>query len=332
MTAAPDSSPRGDGAAVPSLVICTPSYRRRALLLELLAALDAQIFTRVTPPRIAILIVDNSPDHDLADLAAAPQGLSRWPVTLVSETVPGLTAARNRLLDEADRLAPDFLVFVDDDERPRPDWLDRLLADQRAHDADIVTGTVHGQVPASAPGWMARGGFFTHAPQPAFRGVSGSHTATTLVRRAAVARAGARFEAAFALTGGEDTMFFTRLEMAGAKAVECPEAVVDETVPADRARLSWLWRRWSRTGSSEARLVLIRDGAKGAGAGAGVRARLVAGGLARVASGLLKAAALSPLALVGRFDLAAHALKTAARGTGFVLGALDRDVVEYKRA
>jgi hypothetical protein len=311
--------------AAPLVAICTPSYRRRALLLQLIASLKHLRFSQGRAPRLQLILVDNSPDHDLADLAQLLSDLTPLPAQLAHEPKPGLSAARNRLLALAQAAGADFIAFVDDDERPAPDWLDKLMQTQERENADFVTGVVIGELPAGAPAWMKAGRFFDHLPGPTYRGVSGGHTATTLVRVAAIEAAGARFEEAFALTGGEDTMFFTRLEAAGAHPARATDAFVYETVPAERARLSWLLRRWTRTGSSEARLELVRR------QGLLTRLYCIAGGLLRLVVGALAAAAMSPMALAGRAHLSIARLKTAARGLGFIRGGLGRDVAEYAR-
>ncbi|MES1156710.1 MAG: glycosyltransferase family 2 protein [Alphaproteobacteria bacterium] len=309
----------------PSVAICTPTYRRRAQLLELCAAVNKLEFAD-RPPNIQVIIVDNSPGFEMADLRDKLPSLLRWPARLEHEPTPGLSAVRNKLLSLAEEAKVDFIAFVDDDERPRPDCLARLLARQRQSDADVVMGGVHGVLAPNAPRWLAAGGFFDSIPQPAFRGISGAHTANVLVRREVVARTAVSFESAFALTGGEDTMFFTRLERAGARTVQEPAAIVEEDVPPERARFAWLWRRWARTGSSEARLVVVLQ------PGLASRSYLLFGGLTRLAVGLAASVVFSPLALFGRAEAPMSKLKTAARGLGFVRGALGSDIVEYKRS
>ena len=53
-------------------------------------------------------------------------------------------------------------------------------------------------------------------------------------------RLGLRFDPRFGLTGGEDTMFTHDLVGRGGTIVWCDEAVVRESVPADRATRSWV--------------------------------------------------------------------------------------------
>jgi hypothetical protein len=58
------------------------------------------------------------------------------------------------------------------------------------------------------------------------------------------------FDARFALTGGEDTHFFLRVASAGYRLVWADDAVVDERVPPERMRLTWILRRAYRVANT----------------------------------------------------------------------------------
>lgn len=60
-------------------------------------------------------------------------------------------------------------------------------------------------------------------------------TGNVLVRTAAIAESGLRFDPQLALTGGEDTMFFRSLQAAGYRIVWAPRARVGEAIPRERA-------------------------------------------------------------------------------------------------
>jgi hypothetical protein len=64
------------------------------------------------------------------------------------------------------------------------------------------------------------------------------------------------FDPAFALTGGEDRDFFTRLNRAGKRFAWADDAVCYAFVPASRANLRWILQRAYRIGNSDMRVFL----------------------------------------------------------------------------
>jgi hypothetical protein len=67
---------------------------------------------------------------------------------------------------------------------------------------------------------------------------------------------GRRFDLRFALTGGEDREFFTRLARAGKNFAWSDDAIVHAWLPATRASLVWALKRAYRAGNSDMRVML----------------------------------------------------------------------------
>jgi succinoglycan biosynthesis protein ExoM len=136
---------------------------------------------------------------------------------------------------------------------------------------------------------------------------------------------GLRFDPAFGLSGGEDSLFTQMLTRNGASMVWSAEATVTESVPADRISRRWVLLRSVSSGNSEAQVAL-----RLAGSGARSRLRLsyLSAGLARVVAGLLRAAAGSALR---SHRHQARGLRAAARGAGMAGGALGWRYQEYRR-
>jgi succinoglycan biosynthesis protein ExoM len=301
----------------PSILIGIASYRRREQLLTLLASIEAQ--TGVEGADVRVAVIDNSPEHELKDLCFTG---ARFSTQLVHEPVPGISAARSRALKLAREQSADFLVFVDDDERADADWLACLIAKQREADADVVVGVVHAELREDAPAWMKRARVFDMAPPAHERAIGAGYSCNIMFR--VMAADGLDFDPFFGLTGGEDTFFFAQMHLRGAKFARAYDAIVREPTPADRARLSWLMRRWTRTGISDAEIEMRL----------GMRSRLGAFGkgmFRTLAGGALTMAAL-PLSFGANFGNAAKGLRIAARGWGYVMSAMRRRIVEYKRA
>jgi hypothetical protein len=191
-------------------VVVATAAKRPARLRWLEAALAAQ-----TRPADAVLVVDD------AQLGAGPGG------------------ARNA----GWRAAPpdvDLVAFTDDDCRPAPDWLERLVAAAQAHPGAVVQGATRpdpdeAHLLAAAP--HAR----TQDVAPPNAWVQAGNVAYP---RALLERVGG-FDAALGW-GGEDTDLWLRARAAGAELVAAPDAVVhhavhDRTLP-EAVRDAWRWR------------------------------------------------------------------------------------------
>ena len=227
------------------VAVCVATYRRPALLAQLLDGLSALTFTKVPVPDITVVIVDNDSAR-----SAEPVCLRNrlpWNVRYAVEPRRGIAQARNRALREAADL--EFIAFIDDDEAPAPSWLDELLAAQAQFAADVVCGLV---IPSYAPGvpaWIRAGRFFER-PVPAAGSAPETFSTNNVLLRAAVLAYVHGFDERFSFTGGEDTQFFLRVRAAGFSIVSSGAAVVRETVPLSRANLRWMLRRAYQCGNS----------------------------------------------------------------------------------
>ena len=172
-----------------------------------------------------------------------------------------ISIARNACLDAS---TADFLAFIDDDETATADWLCELVATAEASDADVVLGPVRALYDGAAPAWMRRGDFHSTRPVWVNGEIRTGYTCNALLRMQAAALRGRRFNLALGRSGGEDTEFFAHVHRSGGRIAFSPEAVVEEPVPAARARLAWLARRRFRSGQTHARLLKQRDGQLGA--------------------------------------------------------------------
>ena len=143
----------------------------------------------------------------------------------------------------------DFLVFIDDDEIPDPEWLDELLATQAQFSADVVSGPVLPIFINGAPEWIRTGGFFDRPSFLTGELIERCSTNNVLIRKSVFSSVPG-FDERFNLTGGEDTHFFSRVRRAGHSMVWSGEAVVRECVPLERATSAWIGRRGYQSGNS----------------------------------------------------------------------------------
>lgn len=249
---------RRDAPSINAVCICACTYKRPKGLEEMLRGLERQQFTSMQLPDMRIVIADNESSSRSLKICEQFRDRSGIPLTYVHEPMRGISFARNACLDH---IPPgcDFFAFIDDDEVPEPDWLERLLEAQAATDADVVQGPVIPVYEPDAPGWLV-GGEFLGFPRRNWRGTKlqlgdlqdlpEAYTNNVLVRRATVLAAGTRFDPAYALTGGGDTLFFRTLKAAGARIVFASRARVTEKVPADRATLWYRLKLEYRIGNN----------------------------------------------------------------------------------
>lgn len=304
------------------LVVALATYRRQdelAALLPRLAEQLADVADLACPT--GVLVVDNDP------AGSARTVVEPWAeraVRYVHEPEPGIAAARNRALAEA---GPEgLLVFIDDDEVPHAGWLRALLLTHRDTGAAAVAGAVVSDHAGELLPWVAAGDFFRRRRLPTGTRIDVAATNNLLLDLAVTTRLALRFDAAFGITGGSDTLFTRQLHRAGELMVWCDEAVVTDRVPTARLTPRWVLARAYRIGNSTTRVDLVL-----AGSVAGrLRARTrggVRGGL-RVGAGAARA--LAGL-VTGRPRHQARGLRTLARGLGMVAGTAGLAYQEYRR-
>lgn len=306
------------------VALCAATFRRPEGLAQLLSAWAALEPPDDSAVELCGIIVDNSPDGARAQVLEAAARLA-WPLHYVPEPRRGISFARNRILDAAVELDCDFVACLDDDEVPDRGWLAALLAAQRRSGAAAVQGEVRTVFPAGAPDWLVSSGFYDMHVFANGAELDDAHTGNILIDLRRLTALGLRFDPSFALTGGEDTMLFRDLLDAGERIVYAADAVAYETVPASRTRLSWLLRRWYRTGNIEAALYL-----RGRRRAFWRRPANLLRGLVRIAAG--GGLFLANLAVLGfgRKDRIVRPLYTFCRGCGILSSTLGWNYSEYR--
>lgn len=324
----------GAGPLVPpaGLTVAIPTYRRPGAVARALRAVLAEAGACREDGAgpggpVEVLVIDNDPDGSAReavagaaggalDAAAGPGAAVRY----VVEPSPGVSAVRNRALDEtADRA---LLVFIDDDEEPEAGWLRGLLSTRRDTGAAAVAGLVVPDYEAEPGPWLRAGGFFDRQSWPTGTRRPVAATNNLLLDLGAVRAAGLRFDEAFGATGGEDALFTRSLVAAGGEIVWCDEARVRDRVPAARLERAWVLRRRR---SHAATAVRVELALAGPGAHPGIRVRALAGGCARVLAGLGRMALGGLGAGAGRGLVhRARGARLVARGSGMAAAAVGR--------
>lgn len=234
-----------------AISVCIATYRRPSKLALLLDDLAAQ-----TLPPSQVVVVDNDASQSALPIIDRARG-RHLPYTLqyATQSEKNISLARNLSVHLANG---DWLALIDDDERADPHWLAQLHDAALRYQADGVLAPVEPLLPAHAPGWIVRGGFYEWT-----RFVSGTPVPANRLRLGNALLAGpllrglrGPFDPAYGLTGGEDGDLLARLAQSGARIVWCDEACVQEPIEDARLSLRWLLRRALRGGQDFARHTL----------------------------------------------------------------------------
>jgi glycosyltransferase involved in cell wall biosynthesis len=300
------------------ITVAIPTFRRPLGLQQLLDAL-AQLQTQAS---VRVLVADNDAQaHEGFDLCEALRGKGyRWPLTSVIVAERGIAAVRNALVANAlSDPKTDFVAMLDDDEWPTPHWLDALLADQAKTGADALQGSIlfaFDQKPAAWTRSFDGMSDIRHASGPVdmLQGAG-----NILVTRAALERLPQPwFDPAFALGGGEDFDFFTRLKRGGAAFAWSDEAVAYSSIADTRITMGWALARAYSIGNSDMRVFLKYQ--------PGFAARMQE--LAKIAGAFV----IAPLLFIANaFDSArrADALRRLWRASGKCAALMGRGYAEY---
>ncbi|WAC65570.1 glycosyltransferase [Agrococcus sp. SL85] len=267
------------GAPAPRVVIAVPTYRRTALLPELVAAIAAD--AAEAPAQWRILLVDNDPEASARETAAA-LGVGHLHVP-----APGIAAARQAALEAAE--GDELVVMIDDDLVPEPGWLAGLVETWQAHRPDAVMGFVRYVWPEGTDPWVAAGGFMRRTRFPTGTPLQALSTGNVLIDPRRARELGVAFDVALGLSGGSDLDFGHRLLAAGGTIVASAESVARDDIVAARTTRAFVHRRAVCQGQVRVR-IMSRDepalGARGEARGtprgrARARARVRRGGAAR---------------------------------------------------
>ncbi len=271
--------------------------------------------------RSELLVVDNDPDGGAAPVIAE---VSDPRLRYVHERQPGLSAVRNRAINEA--TGSRLLAFMDDDGRPAPGWLRHLVERWSVEQPASIAGRVVENYESQPEPWIVAGKFFNRPTYPTGTEVPAAAAGNILLDLADIRMSRVSFDSRFGLSGAEDTMLTRQLTAAGHRIVWCDESKVVDQVPTSRLNRRWLLQRaWSHGNSAT---LVERALAKSTLDSLRIRVIAMGGGLIRVAFGAARYA-LGVLTFNNRHK--AKGLRLAFRGAGMAAGATGHVVEEYAR-
>lgn len=307
------------------LTYCRPEALRGGLplILDQLVRLGDD-FGRTVSGRV--VVVDNDPAASARPVVGAIRSAAPSPnlMEYVVEPIAGIAAARNRALDEGGDSR--LLVFIDDDERPRENWLRSLVQTWQLHGTAAVMGRVISEFDGELDPWVAAGDFFRRRSMPTGTTITVAAAGNLLLDLQQVRELGVRFDSRLRLGAGEDSLFSRQLVARGGRIVWCEESAATDCVPPERMTRSWvLARAWSH-GNTETVVDLYL--AQGAGRRILLRASAIGRGLIRMAGG---GGRFLFGAITGSRRHQARGLRTAYRGAGIAAGGAGVAFQEYAR-
>lgn len=285
----------------------------------LASEIDSLDGTHVTPE---VLIIDNDPAGGARQVL---EELADPRFRYVHEPEPGLSAVRNRALDETS--SSRLLAFMDDDGRPAPGWIRSLVDTWRTEQPATIVGRVLEEFETPPDRWITEGGFFRRPSFPTGTEMTEAAAGNLLLDLDDVRSSGVRFNPLFGLTGGEDTLFTRQLTASGKRIVWCDEARVVDQVPTSRLNRKWLRQRAHSHGNSTTLAAITLSVGNSPGPGL-VRAIALFKGMVRMVGG----AAQYALGTILRSERRqAKGFWTLFRGAGMATGAFGHVVEEYSR-
>jgi len=233
---------------------CT--YNRSERLPSLVAAMRAQ----ECPVPFEILAVNNNSTDDTAAILEGLAGEPGPSLRVVTETEQGIVPARNRVLNEA--MSSDILVFMDDDELPRPGLLQAVYDALVNEGAECVGGRVVVDFrPHSRPDWLTEEllgflGAVNHGEAPFWIKDAGTPVwsgnaayAMRLFREDPTLHFDRRYNRQGSdVGGGEDAIMFRTLLDRNLKIRYRPDMVVDHFVEPWRLKRGYFLKLHYRAG------------------------------------------------------------------------------------
>ena len=238
-----------------SVCICT---HKRPSVRDTVASVAAQ--HHLNGFGLEIVVCDDDPEQSARPIVESAAAVSRIPIRYVVSGASNVAVARNECVLAA---RGEWVAFIDDDEIADLNWLSRLLAVQRANNADVVKGYVRGVYPAAAPAWVAANDPYTRAYGQDGDPLSLCASGNVLFRRKLVSERGLRFDPQFGRSGGEDTDFFQRVRALGSRMVASHTAIVEEIVSPSRVTAEYFRRRYRRFGQTDGRKTMLSQSGKG---------------------------------------------------------------------
>lgn len=245
-----------------SVIICT--YNRSHNLGECLSKLENQEI----PNNIdwEVNIVDNNSTDETKSFLNDYVKVSKLNINYFFEEQQGLSFARNTGIKCS---KGEYLIFIDDDIRVTPNWLNTIVTTFEKQNCDGVGGRIHIESPESLPTWITPElyGFLGHQDFGPLAHVMDNNSEFPFGGNMAIkkhvvdkigyfnvnlGRKGEGFKKE-ELFKGEETEFFDRLTKAGGTCFYHPDALVYHKILPHQLRRSFFLRLHNNAGILQAK-------------------------------------------------------------------------------
>lgn len=243
------------------ICVCVCTYKRPDLLTRLLGKLALQrtrdLFT------YSVVVVDNDQLRSAESAVTAFSADSSIPIKYCVQPKQSIALARNTAVENA---VCDYVVMIDDDEFPVPEWLLQLLTTCQKFNADGVLGPVRRHFDEEPPKWILKTNLYKRPEYPTGYVLSWrqGRSGNLLCKKELFSLDTPPFNPEFRT--GEDQDFLRRMTDRGRSFIWCNEAVVYEAVPPIRWNRTFLLKRALLRGAMEPKMATfgIRDVVKSA--------------------------------------------------------------------
>lgn len=226
-----------------SICICT--FKRPKLLARLLNKL--QELTTDNLFTYSIVIVDNDLSQSGKDIVSSVIETSKLNIQYYHQPKRNISLARNLAVQQANG---NLIAFIDDDEFPEQDWLLNLYKTLYQFNADGILGPVKPHFENAPPSWIIKSKILERQSFKTGTIIPNSkytRTGNVLIKKRLFENTEDYFDPLYGRIGGGDANFFKRMMQKGKVFVWCNEAIVYETVLAERLkRLYYIKRAFTR--------------------------------------------------------------------------------------
>lgn len=240
---------QADATRTLNVTVGVVTHERSALFKKMLAYLKASI--EACTHDIVVLVVNNSGTdaHDTVRSLIDQSGVRDiCSVRLIDSPENNISVGRNLIIDECET---QYLAFIDDDEYPREQWLQRLIDQQALGIGQMVAGPVLPIYPTGTAKWIREIDLHNRRGRSTGDVIRRSGSGNCLLDLEAIGDS--RFKHGYGRTGGGDGAFFEEQYQRGLKLVWCAEALIDEVITPDRSTWRYAIFRFIKQGNNYAR-------------------------------------------------------------------------------
>lgn len=229
------------------IFVCT--YQRPSIRECLLSLIES--IRQAGAADVELHVVDNDANGSGRVWVEAVAAETGFPVGYHMEPRPGIASARNRCLDIA-RERVEWLLFVDDDETVRPDWLAGYLSALADKPAAAYVGLVETLYPDYVEAAVRDSGLHDRQQRPHLSPVKNGACNNCAFSMEFLNQHQLSFDGRYNHMMGEDSDLFEQIHQLDGGIVWNARSVVSEILVPERASREWVFQRYERVGQTYA--------------------------------------------------------------------------------